>query len=90
MGPCRSNRPRTLFHIDKDHVGDSEAVYKQANIIANEVIWAMETIWSVLNRLYAERTGHPWGPANGIDLNGMREIFQRDAKNVREKGVIRG
>jgi len=83
-------RNKTLFHIDKDHVGDSEAVYKQANIIANEVIWAMETIWCVLNRLYAERTGQPWGPANGIDLSGMREIFQRDAKNMREKGVIRG
>jgi len=76
-------RDKTLFHIDKKHVGDSQAVYKQANIIANEVIWAMETIWRTLNRLYEERFGRPYHQGH-MTLDGMREIFQRDLANMRE------
>ena len=61
---------------------------REANIIADEVIWAMETIWRTLNRLYQERFGRPYHQGH-ITLDGMREIFQRDLANMRGKGIVR-
>ena len=81
-------RDKTLFHIDKKHVGDSQAVYKQANIVANEVIWAMETIWRTLNRLYEERFGSPYHQGH-MTLDNMREVFQRNLSTMLEKGIVR-
>ncbi|MGA7870113.1 MAG: hypothetical protein WCA22_04365 [Candidatus Binatus sp.] len=70
-------RDKAFFHIDKDHVADSQAVYKRANIFASEIIWAMEAIWRTLNRLYAERFGQPYEQAH-MTLPGARETFKRD------------
>ena len=72
-------RDKTFFHIDKDRVADSQAVYAQADIFANELIWAMEAVWRTLNRLYEERFGHPYSQ---VTLEGMREIFKRDLTNL--------
>jgi hypothetical protein len=81
-------RNKTFFHIDKDRVSDSQAVYAQANVIADEVIWAMETVWRTLNRLYEERFGRPYHQGH-MTLDNMREVFNRDIENMREKGVVR-
>jgi hypothetical protein len=83
----RHVRNKTFFHIDKNHVSDSQAVYTEANIIADEVIWAMETIWRTLNRLYEDRFGRPYHQGH-MTLDNMREIFNRDLANLREKGVV--
>lgn len=48
----------------------------------------METIWLTLNRLYEERFGRPYNQRH-MTLDGMREIFQRDLANMREKGIVR-
>lgn len=87
-GKLRLVRNKTFFHIDKVRVSDSQAVYTEANIIAGEVIWAMETVWRTLNRLYEERFGRPYHQGH-MTLDGMREIFQRDLANMREKGIVR-
>jgi hypothetical protein len=81
-------RNKTFFHIDKNHVSDSRAIYTQANIIANEVIWAMEIIWRTLNRLYEERFGHPYHQGH-MSLNNMREVFKRDLTDMLEKGIVK-
>jgi hypothetical protein len=70
-------RDKTFFHIDKARVADSQAVYAEADIFANEIIWAMEAIWRTLNRLYEERFGQPYSQAH-MTLDGMREVFKRD------------
>jgi hypothetical protein len=80
-------RNKTFFHIDKDRVADSQAVYTQANVIADEVVWAMETVWRILNRLYEERFGCPYHQSH-MTLDNMREIFNRDLANLRERGVL--
>ena len=87
-GKLRLVRNKTFFHIDKNHVFDSQAVYTDANIIADEVIWAMETVWRTLNRLYEERFGRPYSQGH-MTLDNMREIFNRDLENMREKGIVR-
>jgi hypothetical protein len=81
-------RDRTLFHIDKHSVSNSQAVYKQANIEPNEIIWAMETIWLILNRLYEQRFGHSHRLGH-TTLDAMREVCQRDLENLRRKGILR-
>jgi DNA-binding GntR family transcriptional regulator len=87
-GKLRLVRNKTFFHIDKVRVSDSQAVYTEANIIAGEVIWAIETVWRTLNRLYEERFGRPYHQGH-MTLGGMREIFRRDLANMREKGIVR-
>ncbi len=88
MSKLKLIRNKTFFHIDKHHVSDSQAVYKEANVIADEIIWAMETIWHTLNRLYEERFGCPYHQGH-MTLDGMREIFRRDLENMREKGIVK-
>lgn len=87
-GKLRLVRNKTFFHIDKNHVSDSQAVYTRANIIANEVIWAMETIWRTLNRLYEQRFGRRYHQGH-MTLDNMREVFKRDLENMRERGTVR-
>jgi len=87
-GKLRLVRNKTFFHIDKNHISDSQAVYTDANIIADEVIGAMETVWRTLNRLYEERFGRPHSQGH-MTLDNMREIFNRDLENMREKGIVR-
>jgi hypothetical protein len=78
-------RDKTFFHIDKNHVADSHKVYREANIFASEIVWAMQAIWRTLNRLYEERFG---SPDSRETLDGMRESFKRDLANLLEKGAV--
>jgi hypothetical protein len=48
----------------------------------------METIWRTLNRLCQERFGRLYHQGH-MTLDGMREIFQRDLANMRQKGIVR-
>jgi hypothetical protein len=77
-------RDKTFFHIDKDHVADSQAVYRRADIFASEIVWAMEAIWLTLNRLYAERFGQSYEQAH-MTLAGAREKFKRDLAELLAK-----
>ncbi len=79
-------RDKTFVHIDKDFVFDPDAVYREANLVANEVIWAIESVWRTLNRLYEQRSGSPY-PMGHLTLDGLREIFLRDLSDMR--GIVR-
>jgi hypothetical protein len=71
-------RDNTFVHIDKDAVFDPDAIYKAAGLTPNEMIRAMEMLWTVLNRLYKERFASSFSKIGDTSLAGFREIAQRN------------
>lgn len=47
-------RDGTQFHIDKDAVQEPAAVWRAAGVVADDLIYALDSIWSVLNELQQE------------------------------------
>lgn len=81
-------RDKTFVHIDKDFVFDPDAVYKEAHLTGNEIIWAIESVWCTLVRLLDQRSGSP--PTLGrMTLDKVREIYQRDLGDLIKKGTVK-
>jgi hypothetical protein len=72
-------RDRTFFHIDKDGVLDRPAIYGAAEITGNDIIRAIEILWTILRKLYSEelsdRSLPPWLSDSRPNL---KEIFTKD------------
>jgi hypothetical protein len=62
-------------HIGRDAVFDPDAIYSEAGLTPNEMIRAMEMLWTVLNRLHKERFETSFSK---MGLDGFREIAQRN------------
>jgi hypothetical protein len=74
-------RNKSFFQIDKEFVFKPEQVYTDADVKHGEIVWAIETVWPVLNRLYTERTNKTFQMSDS-GLDGFREIFRRDVAKL--------
>jgi hypothetical protein len=68
-------RNKSFVHIDKKFVFDPQRVYEDAGVKHGEIIWAIETIWPVLNRLHRARSAKPF-PMGDSTLDAFREVFR--------------
>jgi hypothetical protein len=69
-------RNKSFVHIDKQFVFEPKQVYTDAGLTHGEIVWAIETIWPVLNRLFSESTKKRFQMSDST-LDGFREIFGR-------------
>jgi hypothetical protein len=77
-------RNKCFVHIDKQFVFKPEQVYTDADVKHGDIVWAIDTIWPVLNRLYTERTNKTFQMSDS-GLDGFREIFRRNVAQLSVK-----
>lgn len=56
-GSLKHIRDKTHFHIDKDAVKDSKAIWEEAKIKGRELAETIDIAWEILNYLYILDTG---------------------------------
>jgi hypothetical protein len=78
-------RDKSFVHIDKDAVFDPDAIYQAAGVTSDEMIRSMGMLWSVLNRLYAQRFGRPY--SGMTSLEDFRQIARKSASVLERSRV---
>jgi len=77
-------RDRTFFHIDKAGVLDRPAIYAAAGITGNDIIKAIEILWTILRKLYSEEfSDRPLPPWLSDSRPSLWEIFTKDLTRLR-------
>jgi hypothetical protein len=72
-------RDQTFFHIDKKGVLDRPAIYAAAGITGDEIIRAIDVLWSILGRLYNEEFSSEEPPRwLSNSRSSLEELFARD------------
>jgi hypothetical protein len=72
-------RDRSFFHIDKSGVLDRPAIYTAAGVTGNDIIRAIEILWTILRKLYSEEfSDQPPPPWLSDSRPNLKEIFRRD------------
>jgi hypothetical protein len=75
-------RNKSFVHIDKKFVFNPNQVYKDAGLTHGEIVWAIDTVWPVLNRLHNATTGKRFSMSDST-LDGFREVFCRAVGQLR-------
>jgi hypothetical protein len=75
-------RNKSFVHIDKKFVFNPEQAYKDAGVIHGEIVWAIETVWRLLNRLHDATTDKRF-PMSDSTIDGFREVFRRAVGQLR-------
>jgi hypothetical protein len=79
-------RDQTFFHIDKAGVLDRSAIYASARITGNDIIKAIDILWTILKNLYSEEfSDRPLPPWLSDSRPSRREIFTKDLVRLRLK-----
>jgi hypothetical protein len=77
-------RDKTFFHIDKNGVFDREAIYADAKITGNEIVRAIDVLWSILSRLYrdefTDQAAAPVWLSNSRPR--LKEVFGKDLSQL--------
>jgi hypothetical protein len=69
-------RNKSFVHIDKKFVFNPDQAYKDAGVTHGEIVWAIETVWPLLNRLHNATTDERF-PKSDSTLDEFREGFRR-------------
>lgn len=79
----RQIRNKVFVHIDKVAVFDPDAIYRLVNIKGHEIVWAVDVVWTILNRLYVQAHGVPFHPPSQVTFDSLRQDFKRDFLELR-------
>jgi hypothetical protein len=77
-------RNKSFVHIDKKFVFDPQQVYKDVGVTHGEIVWAIEAVWPLLNRIHNARTGKRF-PMSASKLDGFREVMRKAVSEISVK-----
>jgi hypothetical protein len=78
-------RDKVFVHIDKDAVFDPQKAYQDAAISMSEIHDVIETLWTVIDRLYLEQYGRPFTNRPESSLDSIVQDFKRDFAELSER-----
>lgn len=75
-------RDKTFVHIDKQAGFDPETIYREVAITGDEIIWSIESVWKILNRLYRELFPGKGFASSDVSRDELKRLCQ-ESLNIR-------